>query len=289
MDGTLGGCGHAKSILKTIGPTGRLIGIDQDPDAIENATRVLKPFADQVEIFHDNFASLPQILNDLGIRGVDGILVDLGLSFHQLMESNRGFSFQRDEALDMRMDIRTDTTAADMVNRYDEKKLTDIFFKYGEERMARKIARQILSQRLETPITTTRQLADLVRDVMPAKLTRTQKIHPATRVFQALRIAVNRELEQLETFISHAPDMLNAGGRLCVISFHSLEDRIVKHGIRSREEGQGCTCPRDFPRCICGFTPTLRSVFRKPILPGPKETAENPLSRSAKLRVAERI
>ncbi len=313
VDGTLGGCGHALNILKTIGPAGRLIGIDQDPDAIENADKIFKQNTSktfkqntdkifkqntcktfkqntgQVNIFHDNFASLPHILKDLGLQGVDAILVDLGLSFYQLVESRRGFSFQRDEALDMRMDTRTDITAADMLNRYTEKQLTDIFFKYGEERMSRKIARRIVTQREEMPITTTRQLSVLIREVMPAKLVRTQKINPATRVFQALRIAVNRELEQLETFMSHVPDMLNIGGRLCVISFHSLEDRIVKQAIRSREDGRGCTCPREFPRCTCGFTPTLKSIFKKPLLPGQKEIEDNPLSRSAKLRVAERI
>jgi len=285
VDGTLGGCGHTRTILKTIGPTGRLIGIDQDPDAIENAEDILAPFSGQVEIVHDNFASLPHILQNLEIEGVDAILVDLGLSFHQLIESRRGFSFQRD----MRMDTRADITAAHMVNRYSEKQLIEIFFKYGEERMSRKIARRIVEEREKMPITTTQSLAQLVRDVMPAKLIRTQKIHPATRVFQALRIAVNRELEQLETFMSHVPEMLNTGGRLCVISFHSLEDRIVKKAIRSREEGQGCSCPREFPRCICGFVPTLRSIFRKPVLPGEEEIQKNPLSRSAKMRVAEKI
>lgn len=289
VDGTLGGCGHARTILKAIGPTGRLIGIDQDPDAIKNAEKIFYPFAGQVNIFHDNFASLPQIIDTMEIQGVDGILVDLGLSFHQLMESRRGFSFQRDEALDMRMDTRTDITAADMVNRYTEKQLIDIFFKYGEERMSRKIARRIVAQRQESSITTTQQLAALVVEVMPAKLVRTQKIHPATRVFQALRIAVNQELEQLETFMSHVPEMLNTGGRVCVISFHSLEDRIVKQAIRSQEEGQGCTCPREFPRCICGFIPKLKSIFKKPLLPGQEEINDNPLSRSAKLRVAEKI
>ncbi|MBF0469481.1 MAG: 16S rRNA (cytosine(1402)-N(4))-methyltransferase RsmH [Desulfamplus sp.] len=287
VDGTLGGCGHARTILEQILPDGRLIGIDQDVDAVKNAENLLAGFSNNVNIFHDNFSSLPAILDSLGISGVDAILVDLGLSFYQLMESQRGFSFQKDEPLDMRMDKRTSTTAADIVNRYSEMALTDIFFRYGEERMSRKIARTIVEKRKLSSIASTGQLASLVRQVMPAKLLRTQKIHPATRVFQALRIEVNRELDHLETFMSHVPDMLNNSGRLCVISFHSLEDRIVKQSIRSWEKG--CTCPREFPECSCGFIPRLKSISRKPIIPGEREISTNPLARSAKMRVAEKI
>ena len=294
VDGTLGGSGHAKTILNRIGPTGQLIGIDQDPDAIDHAKQTLLPLSaseKQVRIFHDNFSALPEILNGLDIDGVDGILVDLGLSFHQLMESQRGFSFQKDEPLDMRMDPRSTETAADIVNDYPEKALMDIFFKYGEEKLSRKFAKHIVMQREKRPLKTSGELALLIQELMPAKKIHGpgRKIHPATRVFQALRIAVNRELEQLEHFMAHAPERLNPGGRLCVISFHSLEDRIVKQAIRSREAGQGCTCPREFPQCICGFVPTLKSVFRKPVVPGQDEIDKNPLSRSAKLRVAEKL
>ncbi|MBF0231869.1 MAG: 16S rRNA (cytosine(1402)-N(4))-methyltransferase RsmH [Desulfamplus sp.] len=287
VDGTLGGCGHALTILKKILPDGRLIAIDQDMDAVKNAENLLVAFSNNVNIFHDNFSSLPAILESLGIIAVDAILVDLGLSFHQLMESQRGFSFQKDEPLDMRMDRTNSTTAADIINGYSEKSLADIFFRYGEERMSRKIARTIVEKRKLSPIVSTGNLASLVRQVMPAKLLKTQKIHPATRVFQALRIEVNRELDHLETFMSHVPEMLNVGGRLCVISFHSLEDRIVKQSIRSFEKG--CTCPREFPQCSCGFVPTLKSIFRKPIIPGEEEICKNPLARSAKMRVAEKI
>lgn len=294
VDGTLGGSGHARTILKSIGPSGRLIGIDQDPDAIHNAQKRLIPLAAgerQVTVVQDNFENLPHILDKMGIEGVDGILVDLGLSFHQLMESQRGFSFQKDEPLDMRMDPESDTTAAEILQHLSENALVDIFFKYGEEKMSKRIAKKIVMQRESVPLKTTRELAELVQSVMPARMLHGpgKKIHPATRIFQALRIAVNRELEALERFMTHAPDRLNPKGRLCVISFHSLEDRIVKQAIRSREVGQGCRCPREFPQCTCGFVPTLRSVFRKPLLPGRDEIDRNPLSRSAKLRVAERI
>lgn len=287
VDGTLGGSGHARSILKTILPGGRLIGIDQDINAVKNAELLLSDFAGSVNIFHDNFSSLPDILETLGINGVDAVLLDLGLSFHQLMESQRGFSFQKNEALDMRMDVRNSITAADIVNGYKESALADIFFRYGEERMSRKIAKAIVEQRRAAKIESTEELASLIKKVMPAKLLRTQKIHPATRVFQALRIAVNSELEHLEKFMSDVPDILNTGGRLCVISFHSLEDRIVKHAIRSWENG--CSCPREFPECLCGFVPKLKALSRKPIIAGAKEINENPMSRSAKMRVAEKL
>jgi 16S rRNA (cytosine1402-N4)-methyltransferase len=313
VDGTLGGSGHARSILQSILPNGRLIGIDQDIDAVKNAEMLLAEFlapdiapatgdlnnlgnvnavcnrksSGNVNIVHGNFSTLLAILDSLGLKSVDGILLDLGLSFHQLMESQRGFSFQKDEPLDMRMDSRNQTTAADIINEYSESALTDIFFRYGEERMSRKIARRIVETRVVSPIATTKELASIVKQVMPTKLLKTQKIHPATRVFQALRIEVNSELEHLEKFMSHVPDMLNIGGRLCVISFHSLEDRIVKHSIRSWENG--CTCPKKMPECLCGFVPKLKAIVKKPIMPDMNEIRGNPLSRSARLRVAERI
>ncbi len=287
VDCTLGGSGHALQIIKAIQPGGKLIGIDQDIDAIKNAEKVLKPFAGNFALFHDNFSALPSILESVNVKGVDGILLDLGLSLHQLRNGKRGFSFQKDEPLDMRMDTRNGRTAADIVNSFSERELTDIFFKYGEERMSRRIARQIVTARQTKPLKTSKELACIVQKAVPAKIARAMKIHPATRVFQALRIAVNRELEELETFMDTVPDILNRRGRLCVISFHSLEDRIVKQKIRSFENG--CTCPRDFPECICGFKQSLKSISKKPFRPTNKEIMSNPMARSAVLRVAERL
>lgn len=287
VDGTLGGAGHAAEMVNQISPGGTFIGIDQDMDAIENARIKLSSKVSHINIVHDNFSHMPDILYNMGINGVDAILLDLGLSLHQLRKGHRGFSFLKDEPLDMRMDKRHGITAADIVNTFTQKELTDIFFSYGEERMSRNIARKIIEARDQAPITTSAQLAAIITDAIPAKVARTQKIHPATRVFQALRIKVNRELERLEKIMNKIPSLLNPGGRICIISFHSLEDRIVKHGIRAFENG--CTCPRDFPQCICGFTPTLRSISRKPFLPTATETAVNPMARSARLRVAEKI
>lgn len=287
VDCTLGGAGHAGRILKAIMPGGRFIGLDQDMNALLHAKKILSSDNDGIKLVHSNFGKLPQILDDLGIESVDGILMDLGLSFHQLSESGRGFTFQKDEPLDMRMDTDTDTTAADIVNHFEEHQLADIFFKYGEERMSRRIASRIIQERREKKLETTGQLSDLIISAMPSKLIHSQKIHPATRVFQALRIAVNRELEHLENIMESMPDLLNPGARLCVISFHSLEDRIVKQKIKKFE--RGCTCPRDFPQCVCGFVPRLKSVFRKPLIPGKEEIRKNPMSRSAKLRVAQRL
>jgi len=287
VDGTLGGAGHAAEILNRISPGGTFIGIDQDMDAIENARMKLSPRDSHITIVHDNFSHMPEILKNMDIKGVDGILLDLGLSLHQLRRGQRGFSFLKDEPLDMRMDKRHGITAADIVNTFTQRELTDIFFSYGEERMSRQIARRIIESRNLAPITTSVQLAAIITDAIPAKVARTQKIHPATRVFQALRIKVNRELEHLEKIMEQIPSLLNPGGRICIISFHSLEDRIVKHGIRAFENG--CNCPRDFPQCTCGFTPCLRSISRKPFLPTATEATTNPMARSARLRVAEKI
>ncbi len=286
-DCTLGGSGHALQIIKAIQPAGKLIGIDRDIDAIENAEKVLKPFSGSFVLFHESFSALPDILQSMNIAGVDGILLDLGLSLHQLKNGKRGFSFKRDEPLDMRMDTRQSLTAADIVNSFSEKELADIFFRYGEERMSRRIAKHIVAARDKAPFTSSRKLALVIEKAVPVKIAHGSKIHPATRVFQALRIVVNKELEQLENFMDKVPAMLNRGGRLCVISFHSLEDRIVKQKIRSFENG--CTCPRDFPECVCGFKPSLKSVSKKPFKPSAKEILENPMSRSARLRVAERL
>ncbi len=287
VDCTLGGSGHALSTIKTILPNGLLIGIDQDMDAIVNAKKILSPFEKNIRLFHSNFTSLPQILQSNGIDGVDSILLDLGFSFNQLVNGMRGFSFNKNEPLDMRMDIRTDLTARQIVNTYAEKDLVNIFFKFGEEKLSRKITRAIVKNRMEAPIETSKELAQIIVDATPAKLAFKQKIHPATRVFQALRIEVNQELAQLETFMESLPSLLVKGGRVCIISFHSLEDRIVKHSLRKFENG--CTCPREFPRCMCGFIPQIRSIFKRPLTPTQAEIDANPMARSSKLRVAQKL
>ena len=287
VDCTLGGCGHAMSTIKTIGPDGVLIGIDQDMDAITNARNVLHPFKDNVRLYHSNFSDLSDILKNAGINGVNSILLDLGFSLNQLTQSKRGFSFKKDEPLDMRMDIRNSLTAQQVVNTYSEKQLIDIFFTYGEERFSRRMARAIVTKRAGGSIDTSLELAALLAKAMPAAARAKQKIHPATRVFQALRIVVNRELERLETFMQAVPSMLVKEGRISIISFHSLEDRIVKHRLRAFENG--CTCPRQFPRCICGFVKQMKSVTRKPVTADADELKANPMARSAKLRVAQKV
>lgn len=287
VDCTLGGSGHAHSTLKAILPDGRLIGIDQDKDAIDHAKQVFAPYQEQVQVFHSNFSRLPDILNKIGITGVDSILLDLGFSLHQLTRGKRGFSFNKDEPLDMRMDVRGDITASTIVNSFSEGELADIFFKFGEEKFSRRIARRIVAERVSGPIDTSMALARIVASAIPARNIRTQKIHPATRVFQALRIAVNQELSRLEAFMEQVPAMLNKDGRFCAISFHSLEDRIVKKALRRFEEG--CTCPKELPRCLCGFVPKMKSVFRKPLTASREEIDANPMARSAKLRVAKKI
>ena len=229
---------------------------------------------------------LGDILDSLEIQGVDGMLFDLGVSSPQLDEAERGFSYRMDAPLDMRMDQTQGKTAWDVVNNYEEAELSHIFYTYGEERYARRVSAAIVKSRAEQPIDTTLQLADIIRSAMPAAALR-EKQHPAKRCFQAIRIEVNDELGEVEQMMRAAPDRLNPGGRLCVISFHSLEDRIVKQGIAVREHG--CTCPREAPVCTCGFRQTLKTITRKPILPKPEECAANPRARSAKLRVAERV
>ena len=287
VDGTLGGGGHSALIIERIMPGGRFVGVDQDADAIANAQKRFSHLGDAVTLVHDNFANLPAILKDLGIPSVDGILVDIGLSQHQLDGSGRGFSFMKDEPLDMRMDSRGGVTAADLVNTLDEKELADLIFKYGEERFSRGIAKSIVKKRAEAPLSNTAELAEIIRFAMPAKAVAKQKIHPATRTFQALRIAVNRELERLETFMDASLDMLNPGGRLCVLSFHSLEDRIVKQKMRGM--ASGCTCPRDFPICTCGNTPSVKLLTRKAVRPKEDEVSANPMARSTRLRAMEKL
>lgn len=285
VDGTLGMGGHSEEIAKRL-TTGKLIGIDRDETAIRRAGERLRPYGDRVQLVHGNFRDTAEILDDLGIDAVDGMLFDLGVSSPQLDESERGFSYMHDAPLDMRMDETDNLNAWFIVNRWPEEKLRRILYDYGEERCAPRIAAAIVREREQREIRTTLQLVEVIRSAMPAAALR-EKQHPAKRTFQAIRIAVNDELEAVRAMMATAPDKLRPGGRIAVISFHSLEDRIVKTGIAARENG--CTCPREFPVCTCGFVQTLRSVTRKPILPSPEEMESNPRSRSAKLRVAERI
>lgn len=285
VDGTLGMGGHSEQILKRL-TTGRLIGIDRDESAIRRAGQRLQEYSDRLTLVHSNFSDVAGVLDDLGIDGVDGMLFDLGVSSPQLDESERGFSYMNDAPLDMRMDNTSALTAWNVVNEWSEEELVRILRDYGEERFARRIASRIVQRRSEKPIETTLELVDIIKSSMPAAALR-EKQHPAKRSFQAIRIAVNDELGAVEEMMRTAPDKLNKGGRLCVISFHSLEDRIVKTSIAARENG--CTCPREAPICVCGFVQTLKSVQRKPIIPGEEELKENPRSRSAKLRVAEKV
>ena len=284
LDGTLGLGGHSCQIASRL-TTGRLVCIDRDETAIERAGRRLAPFGEKVTLVHGNFSDAAAILDSLGIEGADGMLFDLGVSSPQLDEAERGFSYMADAPLDMRMDTGERLCAYDVVNTWDENRLNRILWDYGEERYARRITGAILARRSKKPIESTLELVDIIRSAMPAAALR-EKQHPAKRTFQAIRIAVNDELGAIARMMETAPDKLNRGGRLCVISFHSLEDRIVKSGIAARENG--CTCPREAPVCTCGFVRTLRSVTRKPILPGAEELEANPRSRSAKLRVAEK-
>jgi 16S rRNA (cytosine1402-N4)-methyltransferase len=287
VDGTLGGCGHARRICEQIAPDGVFIGIDQDRDAIDHARKVLPIKAQPVHIVHGNFVDLPLFLSRLGIRAVDGILIDIGLSQHQITSSGRGFSFNRDEPLDMRMNVDSDTTAADLVASMSEKELAQTFSRYGEERWSRRIARHLVDCRRQQPVTTSGQLAQMVVKAVPAAAARSQKIHPATRVFMALRIAVNRELEVLDRFLDAAVEMLKPAGRLCVLAFHSLEDRIVKQRFRAMADP--CTCPPSFPQCACGRRPRVRILTRRVLRPTEAEIRQNPMARSTRLRAVERL
>lgn len=286
LDGTLGGAGHSSQIARRLTEGGRLIGVDRDRTALAAAKERLAPYADRVTLVHSNFAEIDAILDSLGIPAVDGMLFDLGVSSPQLDDASRGFSYMADAPLDMRMDKDDALTAGEVVNTWPQGELRRILYDYGEERYAPQIAAAICRAREKAPVETTLELVDIIRSAMPAQALR-EKQHPAKRSFQAIRIAVNDELGAVEAMMASAPDKLNAGGRLCVISFHSLEDRIVKSGIAARE--RGCTCPREAPVCTCGFVQTLKSVSRKPIVPGEEERRRNPRARSAKLRVAERV
>jgi 16S rRNA (cytosine1402-N4)-methyltransferase len=286
VDGTLGGGGHAQAILDAIGAEGCLVGIDRDPDAIANAGKSFHRYKPNVQIFHDNYTNLPQILSRLHITGVDGILLDLGLSLYQLEGSGRGFSFMREEPLDMRMNPEQGHTAEAIVNRLSEKELAGIIGRYGEESWAVRIAKSIVAARRQQAIRSSLQLAEVVKKAIPARHRR-GRIHPATRTFQAIRIAVNQELEALERFLDEAVNFLNPGGRLCILSFHSLEDRIVKE--RFKALARGCNCPPHFPMCVCGKTPQVSILTKKPVRPGQAEVQANSMARSARLRAAERL
>jgi len=285
LDGTLGGAGHSSQIAKRL-TTGRLIGIDRDPVALEAAGKRLEPYKDRVTLVHSNFCEIKQVLEDLHIPGVDGILLDLGVSSPQLDDGQRGFSYMADAPLDMRMNGKDALSAHDVVNTWPQEELRRILYAYGEERYAPQIAAAICRRREQTPIHTTFELVDIIRSAMPPAALR-EKQHPAKRSFQAIRIAVNDELGSVEKVMRDAIPVLNPGGRLAIITFHSLEDRIVKSGMA--EAAKGCTCPPNFPVCVCGNKPKVKLINRKPIVASALELEENPRSRSAKLRVCEKI
>ena len=284
VDGTLGRAGHAREVAARL-TTGRLVGIDQDQAALDAAPGRFGSLLDRVTLVHRNFREIPQVLDELGIAGVDGILLDLGVSSPQLDDGSRGFSYLQDAPLDMRMDQTQALTAAEVVNTWPEEELRQILSRYGEERYSPRIAAAICRRRDKAPIRTTLELVEIIRSAMPAQALR-EKQHPAKRSFQALRIAVNDELGAIADTMEAVIPRLNPGGRLCVISFHSLEDRIVKTAMA--QAARGCTCPPEFPVCVCGNRPQVRLTPRKPILPSPAELEENPRARSAKLRVCEK-
>lgn len=284
VDGTLGRAGHSREIAKQL-TTGRLIAIDRDAAALEAAPGRLGPLMDKVTLLHGNFADLDSLLDSAGEDKVDGLLFDLGVSSPQLDDETRGFSYWKDAPLDMRMDTSAPLTARDVVNEWPQEELKRILRDYGEERYAAQIAAKVVKRREERPIETTLELADLIRSAMPAAALR-EKQHPAKRSFQAIRIAVNDELAAIPQMLEQALERLNPGGRLAVITFHSLEDRPVKAAMQSW--AKGCTCPPDFPVCVCGNKPKAKLITRKPILPGEEELNANPRARSAKLRVAEK-
>lgn len=285
VDGTLGGAGHSSQIAARL-TTGRLIGIDRDPVALKAAGARLAPYGDHVTLVHSNFCEIDKVLDDLGIEGVDGILLDLGVSSPQLDDGERGFSYMVDAPLDMRMDNGDVMTAETIVNTWSYEELRRILFDYGEERYAPQIAAAICRRREQAPIHTTLELVDVIRSAMPAAALR-EKQHPAKRSFQAIRIAVNDELGAVRKVMDAAIPKLNPGGRLAIITFHSLEDRIVKNGMA--DAAKGCTCPPSFPVCICGKKPQVKIVTRKPIVSGEQELERNPRARSAKLRICEKI
>lgn len=288
VDATLGGAGHSSEILKRLGPNGLLIGIDQDQDAIRAAGQKLEKVQTQGRyvLYHTNFENIREVIGMQKLKAVDGVLMDLGVSSHQLDEGERGFSYQQDAPLDMRMNKSERMDAAWVVNNLGREELTRIIREYGEEKWASRIAEFIVKSREVQKITTTGQLVDIIKAAIPAAARR-EGPHPAKRTFQAIRIAVNRELEVLEKTLREIIGFLNPGGRLAVITFHSLEDRIVKQIFK--DKAQGCVCPRDFPQCVCGRTPEIRILTKKPVTPSKEELDRNPRARSAKLRVAEKL
>ncbi len=282
VDGTLGGGGHALEICRQLSERGRLIGIDQDDAAIAAAAQRLKEHESKVTIIRSNYCNMKQCLNEIGIEKVDGIILDLGVSSYQLDTVDRGFTYREDAPLDMRMDRRQAYTAKDIVNEYSEMELYRIIRDYGEDRFAKNIAKHIVKARAEKPIETTNELTEVIKNAIPAKVRKTGG-HPAKRTFQAIRIELNKELEVLENTLDEMIDLLNEGGHLSIITFHSLEDRIVKNNFRKNENP--CICPPEFPMCVCGKKSKGKVVTRKPILPSEKELEENSRSKSAKLRV----
>lgn len=286
LDGTLGGGGHTGLILEASGPDGRVIAFDRDQEAIAATTAKLAPYGDRLRVIRGDFADMTRELAAAGVAAVDGFILDLGVSSHQLDTPDRGFSFQQDAPLDMRMDRDASPSAADLVNGWDEGDLERIIREYGEERFARRIAAAIVRRRQEAPVATTLQLADIIRGAIPRRF-QEERIHPATRTFQAIRIAVNDELASVERGVRSAIQLLRPGGRGVVISFHSLEDRIVK--TLFREAAVSCTCPKGLPRCICSVQPQVKVLTGKPVLAGDDEVGRNPRARSAKLRAVEKL
>ena len=286
VDCTAGGGGHSLEIAKRLGPNSRLICFDRDKDAIKAAKTRLKDYLDKVTFINENFSSLGEVIRELGITNLGGVLADLGCSSYQFDTAERGFSYMQNARLDMRMDTDAPLSAYEVVNEYSEEELKRIFFEYGEEKFSARIASAIVKERSISPIETTSRLSEIIKSVIPAAK-RKDGPHPAKRVFQAIRIEVNRELDAISPLISSATENLLPGGRIAIISFHSLEDRIVK--LAYRDLTSGCTCPKDFPICICNNKPKLKEITKKPILPSEEELTNNPRSRSAKLRVAEKI
>ncbi len=286
VDCTTGGGGHSLEIAKRMGPNSRLICFDRDKNAIKAAKERLKDYLDRITFVNDNFSSLNSVIRELGIDNLGGVLADLGCSSHQFDVPERGFSYMNDAPLDMRMDTDAPLTAYDVVNTYSEAQLKKIIYDYAEERFAPRIAAAIVKRRADAPIKTTLELVDVIKGAIPAAA-RADGPHPAKRTFQAIRIEVNSELDVISPLIKNAASALVPGGRIAVISFHSLEDRLVKQSFK--ELSKGCTCPRDFPVCVCGNKPVIEETTRKPILPSDPELESNPRSRSAKLRVAEKL
>lgn len=285
VDGTLGGGGHAYEVLKKLSPKGRLIGIDQDGEALEAAGERLKEFGEQVTLVRENYCEIESVLDDLNIKKVDGIVLDIGVSSYQLDNLERGFSYKSDAPLDMRMDTRQNLTAADVVNTYSENALFQIIRDYGEDKFAKNIAKHIVMARADKPFETTQELSEVIKKAIPMKV-QAKGGHPAKKTFQAIRIEVNRELTVLKDSIDKMIERLNPGGRICIITFHSLEDRIVK--TKFRENENPCTCPPNFPVCVCGKKSKGKVITRKPIIPSDDEMVMNKRAKSSKLRIFER-